>query len=111
MVAMAVPDAQRFRHARKELGPFRPALTADFQVRTPIFAAFRFLGLAAERMRNPLHPVANPQYRNVQRQHFRIALRPIRALNRPCPAPQNDSSRLALANSFEGRPASGTTRE
>src|SRR6266478_7323062 len=103
MIAVAVPDAQRFRYAGKQLGLSRSALVADFQVRTPIFAAFCFLDLAAERMCNPLHPVANPQYRNSQRKHPWVALWGTRVINRAWPAGQNDSRGLQLADLFERR--------
>src|SRR5207302_6643928 len=65
----------------------------------------RFLDLAAQRVRNPLHPVANPEYGNPQRQHFWIALRRPRVIHRAWPAGQNNPCRLELSDFFYRRRA------
>src|SRR5437879_8575942 len=82
--------------------PFR---ILNAQLRASIFAARRFLDLASQLVRNPLHPVANPEYGNSQRQHFWIALRRLWVIDGAWTAGQNDSRRRKLADFFNRRRA------
>src|SRR5713226_5543197 len=56
-------------------------------------------------MRDPLHPVANPEHRYSQRKHLRIALGRVGVINRARPARQHDSRGLQLADFFDRRGA------
>src|SRR5260370_12872599 len=74
VVSMAIPYTDRIGYARKHRGSIRALESAQRKTCAAIFATFRFFDSSAERMRDPLHPVANPQHRNVQSQHLRVPL-------------------------------------
>src|SRR6267378_1442291 len=82
VVSVAVPHAQRGRNPREQAGSALFFRISDAQLRAAIFPPLRLLYRAAERVRDPLHPVANPQDRNSQRQHLRIALGRFSVINR-----------------------------
>src|SRR2546429_6463257 len=95
----------------KQRRVLRPALANHLKLRTPIFAALRLLDFAAERVRDPLHSVANSKDGDAQRQHFRIALRRISVVNGTRPAGQDDSRRLELLDFFGRRRTRQDRRE
>ena len=100
VVAMAVPDFQLVRNAREQFG-----LARDIQLRRAVFASGRRRHFSTQRMREPLHAVADPQYGNAELQHFGIALRRVLVVHRTRPAGQNDADRLECADFFELRGA------
>src|SRR5207245_5453250 len=59
VVSMAVPNSQRLRHPREQLGAVGPTLTIHSQVAAPIFPPLRLFAPSPERVRNPLHAIAN----------------------------------------------------
>src|SRR5207249_2578075 len=97
VVSVAVPHAQRRRYPGEQVGCAAFFRIIHAQLRAAIFPPFRSLYRPAERVHDPLHPIANPQYGNSQRQHIRIALGRVSVINRARPARQDNSRRLQHA--------------
>ena len=106
MVAMAVPN---FRSRRKTAENLR--LAGNVQVRRPILPPRRPPHFSAQGVRHPLHAVANPQNRNPQLQHIRIAMRRVRVIHRTGAATQHDPHRLERADLLHLRRARQNRRE
>ena len=75
------------------------------QLRRTVFAPRCRSHLAAERMCEPLHPVADAQHRHAQLQHLGIAQRRVLVVHRTRPAGQNDAHGFERANFLQLRGA------
>src|SRR5579863_2714302 len=106
VVAMAFPD---FELARKILEQRR--FLANSQFRRPVFAPISPLHSSAKRVRHPLHAIANPQHRQMQLQHLRVADRRARVINGTWTSRKNDPHRFQRANFFQLRGARKDGRE
>src|SRR5690242_8595996 len=102
MVSVAVPNAQGFRDAGKEMRPRGGRVSPYLKLRAAIFAALRPFHLAAERVGDPLHSVADSKDRQVHREDTRIAFWRIRIIDRAGTARKNQAGRFEFADLVKG---------
>src|SRR5690242_938609 len=81
MVSVAVPNAQGFGDAGKEMRPRGGRVSPYLKLCAAIFAALRLFHLAAERVGDPLHSVAYSKDRQAHRENMRIAFWSIRIID------------------------------
>src|SRR5689334_12924240 len=93
MVSVAVPNAQCFRDAGEEMRPWGGRVSPYLQLRAAIFTAFRLFHLAAERVGDPLHSVANSKDRQAHRENTRITFWSIGIIDGAGAARKNQAGR------------------
>src|SRR5579859_682047 len=102
MVSVAVPNAQGFRDAGEEMRTWGGRVTPYLQLRAAIFTALRLFHLAAERVGDPLHTVANSKDRQAHGEDARIAFWSIRIIDGAGAARKNQADGFEFANLAKG---------